>query len=76
MRLLGVDWEGKFSCRFCGAICSTGQWAEPHKRKHCLSNLQDMMESGRAVRTPESRLGDARFNEQLEKALKEKQSTA
>lgn len=71
MKLLPLM-EGKFSCRYCGTICSTDQWAEPHKKKHCLSTLEEMIESGDLVRSPKAKLGDVQFAEQLEREMREK----
>lgn len=71
MRVLGLDWEGKFSCRYCGTICSVRQWAEPHTKKHCLMLLEEMIESGDLVRSPKGRLGDVQFIKQIEEELRE-----
>lgn len=74
VRVLGIEWEGIFCCIYCGSSCSTSQWSEPHKKKYCLSRLQEQMELGQLVRSPENLLGDELFEQELKRVgwLKEK----
>ena len=62
---LGTDWEGFYSCRWCGALCSTSRWSEPHEDESCFGNLQDMIARGDLIRSPKSRVGDLAFGEEL-----------
>lgn len=65
VRVLGIEWEGVYSCRLCGSSCSTSQWSEPHKKKYCLGVLEEMIERGEFVRSSESRAGDVAFEREL-----------
>lgn len=68
VKVLNIEWEGLYSCRFCGASLSTNPWGERHRKRDCVSQLEELIENGDLVRSPKGRLGDIGFTRQLEQS--------